>query len=292
MFRQYAAALTSILLLGATLPGSAQQAVSPSAKAAQTAAAPPQASQPPKPNTLLDGTPIKLRLGRTISSATEKVGNEVDFEVLEDVKVDNVIVIPKGSLALATVTEAQPKRRMGRAGKLNVNIDSVRLVDGEKVALRATEGGNGGGHVGAMTGAMVATGIVFFPAAPLFLFMHGKDITIPKGTEITAYVDGDMTLDLARFEPHAATATVAATSASAMSQILVSANVPDCDIEVDGAFAGNTPSQLTLSSGKHDVSVSKKGYVTWSRTLMVSGPSIHLDADLEPAAQTSGTAAN
>ncbi len=46
---------------------------------------------------------------------------------------------------------------------------------------------------------MVATGIVFFPAAPLFQFMHGKDITIPKGTEITAYVNGDMNLDPGKF---------------------------------------------------------------------------------------------
>lgn len=37
-----------------------------------------------------------------------------------------------------------------------------------------------------MTAAMVATSIVFFPPAPLFLFIKGKDITIPKGTEVTA----------------------------------------------------------------------------------------------------------
>jgi hypothetical protein len=45
-----------------------------------------------------------------------------------------------------------------------------------------------------MTGAMVATGILFFPAAPLFLFMHGKDITIPKGHEITVYTNTDFDL--------------------------------------------------------------------------------------------------
>jgi hypothetical protein len=36
-----------------------------------------------------------------------------------------------------------------------------------------------------MTGGKVAAAIVFFPAAPL-LFLHGKDVTIPKGTEISA----------------------------------------------------------------------------------------------------------
>ena len=88
---------------------------------------------------------------------------------------------------------------MGRTGRLDVNIDSVRLVSDEKIALRAVEQMQGGGHTGAMTGGMVATAIVFFPAAPLLLFMHGKDITIPKGTEIAAYVNGEVTLDPVKF---------------------------------------------------------------------------------------------
>jgi len=88
---------------------------------------------------------------------------------------------------------------MGRAGKLNISISYARLKDQEKVALRATKDSKGGGHVGAMTGAMVATAIVFFPAAPLFLFIKGKDVTIPQGTEITAFVEGDMHLDMSKF---------------------------------------------------------------------------------------------
>jgi len=38
---------------------------------------------------------------------------------------------------------------MGRAGKLNINIDNVRLASGEKVALRAVKDVKGGGHQGA-----------------------------------------------------------------------------------------------------------------------------------------------
>src|SRR6266852_5336567 len=156
---------------------------------------------------LEDGTPIKLRLTRNLSSADATTGDRVDFEVLEDVKVKDVIVVPRGGLALATITEAEHKRRMARGGKLNVNIDDVRLSDGEKAPLRAVREAKGGGHTGAMTGAIVATAIVFFPAAPFFLFMHGKDITIPKGTEITAYTNGDIPLDPKRFSAQATTNT-------------------------------------------------------------------------------------
>src|SRR5260370_21613913 len=149
---------------------------------------------------LEDGTPVKLRLTRNLSSGTDKKGDTVDFEVLEDVSVSGVLVVPRGSVAWATITEAQPKRRMGRGGTLDVNVDTVRLTGGEKVPLRAIKENKGGGDGGAMTGGVVATGIVFFPAAPLFLFMHGKDINIPKGTEISPYVACNIPLDQATFE--------------------------------------------------------------------------------------------
>ncbi len=81
---------------------------------------------------LEDGTPVKLRTARTISSADAHVGDTLDFEVLEEITADGALLIPKGGIAWGTVTEAQPKRRMARGGKLNVNIDSVRLSNGEK----------------------------------------------------------------------------------------------------------------------------------------------------------------
>ena len=80
---------------------------------------------------------------------------------------------------------------MGRGGKLNMNVDYVRLPSGERLPLRGVQDMKGGGHTGAMTGAIVATSIVFFPAAPLFLFMHGKDIEVPKGHEVTVYTNTD-----------------------------------------------------------------------------------------------------
>ena len=238
------------------------------------------AQRPSLPNTLMDGTPIKLRLGRTISSATEKDGNQVDFETLEEIKVNDVVIIPKGSLASGTVTEAIHKKNMGRAGRLDVNIDYVRMADGEKAALTATTGGKAGGHVGAMTGAIVATTIVFFPAAPLFLFMHGKDLTIPKGTEITAYINGDTPLTMSKFQP---TGPVNSPTEASTAQVSVYSNVADSEIEIDGAFAGNTPATLALSAGNHKVTVSQKGYVSWSKTVLVTPAGLRLRAVLDAA---------
>jgi len=169
----------------------------------QATPTPPPVVKAPLAFGLEDATPVRMRINRTVSSADAQVNDTVDFEVLDDVKVKDVIVVPRGGMAWGTVTEAQPKRRMGRGGKLNINIDNVKLASGEKVALRAIKDVKGGGHQGAITGAMAATSIVFFPAAPLFLLVHGKDIIIPKGTEITAYINGDIPLDQAKFRPAA-----------------------------------------------------------------------------------------
>jgi PEGA domain len=248
---------------------SQQIASSPSAIA-------PAAVAPPPPHTLLDGTAVKLRLAENLTSATAKAGQSVPFEVLDEVDVDGIPVIAKGAQALATVTTAETKKSMGRPGKLDVNIDSVRLIDNEKVALSATQNAKGGGHTGAMTAGIVGTAIVFFPAAPLLLFIHGKDITIPKGTEITAFVSGDMKLDMAKFMP---TASVAAPAAAA-SGLMIEASVPNCDIEVDGSFVGSTPSTLNLSPGKHEIVVKKTGYQDWSRSMMVGGGSVRLSAEM------------
>jgi PEGA domain len=240
---------------------------------------------------LEDTTPVKLRLNRTISSSDSKVGDTVDFEVLQDLNVNGTLVIAKGGLAYATVTEAQAKRRMGRAGKLDINIDYVKLVTGDKAALRAVKEVQGGSHTVGMTAGIVATSLVFFPAAPFFLFMHGKDISIPKGTEITAYVNGDMKLDLARFQ-----LTTSPTqqdlgvsnrdrNASSLSAKLQIESTPTgADIEVDGSFVGNTPSGVQVAEGEHTVVIKKSGFKDWQRKLKSSaGSNVSLNAELEKA---------
>jgi hypothetical protein len=148
---------------------------------------------------LEDDTPVHLVLSENLSSASATTGQTIAFEVSEDVLVDGLLVVPRGSLAWGTVTEAQAKRRLGRAGHLDVNIDKVRLADGEKVLLSATSHAKGGTHTLAMTTGIVVTSLVIWPAAPFFLFMHGHDVTIPKGTKIEAFTNGDANLDGANF---------------------------------------------------------------------------------------------
>ena len=291
-----------VLALGFALFSVASGAQTTSTPKAPDAAMP--AAQETKPTTqdqaasnrkgfvLEDGTPVKLRINRTISSGDAHVGETVDFEVLEDVSIDNLLVIPKGGLAFATVTEAQAKRRMARGGKLDINIDFVRLVTSEKAALRAVKEVKGGGHTGAMTGGIVATSLVFFPAAPFFLFMHGKDTSIPKGTEITAYVNGDMKLDPGKFQaaqpvPNGAPSQPSGSVSSGANESKTGAEVEfsstpsGADVEIDGNFMGSTPSTIGVTAGTHQIVVKKTGFKPWERKIGVSSGHIKIDATLE-----------
>ena len=148
---------------------------------------------------LHEATPVRMRIMRTVSSADAHEGDKADFQTLDDVSVGNVVVIPKNSTALATITVAESKKRMAR-DKLGMNIDYVRLPSGEKLARRGIQDLKGGGHSGAMTGGMVATAIVFWPAAPFFLFMHGKDVSVPEGHEVTVYTNSDYKVDQANIQ--------------------------------------------------------------------------------------------
>lgn len=93
-----------------------------------TVTAPTQKSNEPLAFGLQDGTPVKMRISRTMSSADAKTGETIDFEVLEDVKIGETVIVPRGGIALGTVTRGKPKGRMGKGGKLDINIDSVRLI--------------------------------------------------------------------------------------------------------------------------------------------------------------------
>jgi len=182
----------------------------PSSAPAQTAApAQTSAATSAEPNRtehiLQDGTPVKLALLREISSAHAELGQKIEFEVLNDLAVDGFTVLRRGTLVTGVVTEVEKKKRLGRAGVLNFSIPEVTLADGSKVPVRAFNNTSGDSHT---VGVAALALNMPLAAAPFFLLMHGENSTIPKGTEITVFISGDIRLSLSDFNlpPPSATA--------------------------------------------------------------------------------------
>jgi len=234
---------------------------------------------------LPDGTPVRLRTGRQLSSANEKPSESVDFEVVNDVRINDVIVVAHDSTAFGTVTVAKPRGRAGKAGKLDISVESLVAVTGERVPLRAAQQNTGDSQLGTMTAGMVISGILFFPAAPLFLFVKGKDVIVPKGTEITAYVNGDTPLDQAKI-PSGLLSYKTSNGTQLTSTVTFKSEPDGADVTIDGKFIGNTPSTLALAPGDHAVTINKTVFKGWQRTITcTAGGIITINAALEKTDQ-------
>ena len=273
--------MTKIVILSALaaclLDLSGSHAVTQSRQPDQGSTQIPRATtpKPPHPFRLADGTPVRLWLIQDISSANAAMGDRVGFEVLEDVEVNDIIVIPYRAMAWGIVTEVRRKGRVARSGRLTVKIDAVRLADGEVVPLRAIEKAKGEGHSGAMKSELEQTTLAFPPAAPLALLMQGEDVTIPKHLEVTAYINGDSALDLHRFETQEREQQDSQTSNEvtdlASLCILQIRSTPDgAEIVVDKKYMGGTPSLVRLAPGDHDIQLKKDGFKTWERTVTLT----------------------
>lgn len=232
----------------------------------------------PKTIKIRDATLVRLSLKDSLTSATNNVDDPIRFEVTEDVKVDGRVVIPEGATASGHVVEAKPKGLLGRSGKLNFTVDHVHAPNGASVRVRTSSTRTGQDSSGSLL------------MAPFSLVLGGKDVSIPKGTQFNAYVDGDqeITLDPPASNGDLPTAVQPAVQPALPpapqepSTVIVKSTPDGAEITVDGRFMGNTPSTLQLTPGEHTVTVDRAGFRQWQRIMSVnSGGIVTIDARLE-----------
>jgi hypothetical protein len=120
------------------------------------------------PLLLRKGTPVRIQLEQAISSAQAQVGDAVEFKVVEDVKVGNVLVISKGEIAQGVVAEAISGREMG-VPQLSIYLGTVASRIGPDIPV---------------TGQCTA-------GSPAKL---GQELVLPQGKQIVATVDVDIPL--------------------------------------------------------------------------------------------------
>ena len=211
------------------------------------------ANQPAVPVALAlhDATPIRLRLTRDLTFANSRPGELVDFEILDDLRIDGVLVMAQGARATAIITQAEPKTRRVKGGKLGVSLDSLPLLDGGKVAIRAAKERQ---SAEATRSAPPAADIVK-PAAPSLLFTFGRDETFPEGTALASYVDGEVSLNPARF----------------LVDISFTSTPPGAVVSMYGTLVGRTPFTTRLVPGTYQAVFAADGFHDLSQSVSV-GP--------------------
>ncbi len=141
------------------------------------------------------GTPVKLQLAHTISSAHLHNSDRLDFVVDKEVDIGGFTVISVGAKAQGSVIRVKRKRPLGIGGDVIINVDSIELTTGETAQLTARKEFKGRSRSIRMAVGMAITAVIYLPAAPAFLLTPGRDSTVLQGTEVTAYTKGDFSLD-------------------------------------------------------------------------------------------------
>lgn len=154
------------------------------------AASPAPAATSNEKLVLKDGSDVHLKFAEAISSKTATEGDTINLLLDEDIKIGDVVVVKAGAKAVGTITHAKKAGMMGKAGELNMRLEYLKIGD-DRVKIRGSKGKEGEGK----EGTAVALTVLF---GPIGLIKHGKNVDVKEGTPLTAYMDQDYTLPVAK----------------------------------------------------------------------------------------------
>lgn len=83
------------------------------------------------------GTLIKLRVLNPVSSANGNVGDQFDLMVTENIKVQNAVVIPQGSVVRGSLEEVQSSKMLYKGGMIRLYFDHIVSATGKQVPFYA-----------------------------------------------------------------------------------------------------------------------------------------------------------
>jgi len=244
-----------------------------------------------------NGTLVRLKLHYDLTTENAEKGDRVEFDVADNVVVNNIVVIPKGAVAWGQVTKVKGAgKKKAKDAAVSFRLRAVRAADNQEIPLRVLprRSKKGDSKEGEIEENRPIPGL------------RERMIGAEKGRDYAAYTDTDALVNAPEAAPAAAVqpspalattpAAVQPTPAAATSTGATSLLGPDtasidfvsdpsgADITINGSFVGNTPSTLRVNAGRHTIEIRQGGYKVWTRTMVVvpgSHPSIRATLEKE-----------
>ena len=135
------------------------------------------------------GTSIPLETVSTIQSDLVTPGQIIDFMVRQDVIANDVVVVPRGSIAKGQVMRAEKPKAIGREGFVEIQIKSVTAVDGTEIMLT---GGNIYQEGEDRQTLSIVLGVL---VCILFLLLKGRSAQVPQGFQVESSVASTTTIE-------------------------------------------------------------------------------------------------
>lgn len=126
-------------------------------------------------------TILKVELVQAANSKTHKEDQEVEIRLLENLIINGVLIIPKGTIGTAYVYKSRKAGGFGRKGILQIAGKEFKTINNITVPLKKGLSGKGktdGGAVAVAAAVSLVGG----------LFMKGSNIDYPAGTNFEVEV--------------------------------------------------------------------------------------------------------
>jgi hypothetical protein len=120
-------------------------------------------------------TTIQLEFEEKVVSGVNARGSTFKMRVTDDIRVDDTVVIPKGTAAFGEVVDSKKAGMLGKAGVLVLSARYVHL-DQRDIRLHSALGAAGDARI----------------ALALFVpFVRGAEATVEQGTRVTVRTAGE-----------------------------------------------------------------------------------------------------
>ena len=159
------------------------------------------------PDQVTVGTEFEVRLQSSLSSRTARVEDRFNATTVADIRNDDRVIVPAGSLLFGTVSSVTKAGRIERTGALTVAFDRI-VIDGRtydiratvvqaleskgilgeapKVGIGAAAGGIIGGLLGGVKGAVAG---ILIGGGGTLAATEGQDVEVPAGTVLRVRLD-------------------------------------------------------------------------------------------------------
>jgi len=244
-----------------------------------------------------EGTLVRLKVHADITTENVVKGDRVEFDVAENVAVNDRVVIPKGAVGRGVVVDVKGAgKKRAKDAAVIFRFVAVRAADNQEIPLRVMPTKS---RKADSSENKIAINV------PIPGSREGM-IGAEKGKHFAAYTETDA---LVNVPDRAQTPTAAGTpgggqaggtvppsgsegQAAAPELVLppeeayvdFRSNPPGAELLIDRTSRGTTPLRLQVPPGRHEIQIRLAGYRTWTRSMVVdpgSKPSVRATLEKE-----------
>ena len=141
-------------------------------------------------------TLIKISLVTPVNAKNLKAGDTIQYKVAEDVVENGMLLFAKGEPGTGTVTKVKQARNFGRDAEVVIDFKSTKAMDGTNVdTFVGAEAKKQMETLAMAAGASLAGIVLLGPIGVVAgIFVNGKNIDLPAGTELYIQTKADTTL--------------------------------------------------------------------------------------------------